>query len=547
MIVAALWLRLAHPAGDAHPWAYTTDEGTYSYAARNAIKHGSWFPDEAKYALVTPLFSAGQFLLAKFLAWPSDIVRYRAVSILSGFLSALLLSLMIEGRGYRLAATSLGLVSFIGIVHSRMAIAEPMLTLFLQLTVLAAWQALRGGGMVFSILAGMLSFACFLIKPNGLFIVAVPVLAPFICSNKSHFVSRYMAGLVGGMLIVASLWIVFIGLPLWAEWKQMNAALTSYAISNMSFHPHVWFGSAINLMMDPSLHTMPFLWPFALAWCLNFIWRFFRGREREPMESLLFLWLILGLGMLSPTQYHPARWLLVLFPPILIAGLRFLQQKETPRALAVSVLGALLFSAVYSKYVFGRFLETGGFFYPVFGLFSHVLPAAFTILVLGGCYGVYFLLFGSSDKKAALLTSVVALEIILQFSLQAMPDMDRYRSLNPWREVAKDVESRLKEDDVISGDLVQDFALYSDLRVLPTYLLLDETDDTSVRRFFLRQNIQPTHFVLVGFKIPYWREHMPDFMGRLDEAGTYNLHVGGTGRQIVYIYKIRSDPSALVP
>ena len=62
LIVLGFGLRFYKPAADPPQWSYifNTDEGHYSYNTLNKAKDGKWFLDEAKYALVTPLFSVAR-------------------------------------------------------------------------------------------------------------------------------------------------------------------------------------------------------------------------------------------------------------------------------------------------------------------------------------------------------------------------------------------------------------------------------------------------------------------------------------------------------
>ena len=146
--VVGLALRFHHLEADAPSWSYVynTDEGHYSYTAHNRLALGHWFVNEAKYGLITPLFSFAQFAVAAIRGGEPSIVSYRLVSALCGVLSCGLMALFFRDNFRRLAVVALASVSFMGFVHSRLGITEMMLTLMAQITALAAWRAFARGG-----------------------------------------------------------------------------------------------------------------------------------------------------------------------------------------------------------------------------------------------------------------------------------------------------------------------------------------------------------------------------------------------------------------
>src|SRR5262249_10914055 len=123
-------LRLYRPAADPPSWfyVYNTDEGHYSYNTHNKIKYAHWFVNEAKYALITPLFNLAQYLVAAGLPSQPNIIRYRAISILSGVLFCFALQYLFRQAFIKWTAVALGSISFMGVVHSRLGIPEMMLT-----------------------------------------------------------------------------------------------------------------------------------------------------------------------------------------------------------------------------------------------------------------------------------------------------------------------------------------------------------------------------------------------------------------------------------
>ena len=541
IIISGFGLRIYKPQADPPDWNYifNTDEGHYSYNALSKLKHGHWFPDEAKYALVTPLFSAGQYFVALLLEGQSDIVRFRAISIISGIISSLFIAFFLEGKMFRIAGVALASISFMSVVHSRLGITEMMLTLFLQLTVFFAWQGGKNSSIFFSFLAGLGAAACFMIKPTGGFILPVIIIAPLISHTLDHHMKLYWKGVGGGVLLGISLWLFVIGIPYWDEWRNMLAATISFGKESIVLSPMSVLKSISTFLFSPALQSMPLLWPLSISWCFFFFLPRFKKKQVDFLEALIFLWLFFGIGVLGFAAYQPGRWQLFLLPPIIVAGLRFLQCNPRFFVMVISLIFALALSVFYSKFFIGRFLQIGGEIHPGYGMFSNVFSGSAAVLVF---FGVYFLLrrLKGLERWQSVSCSVIVLELVVQCFFHGMVTLPSYKHPSQWSNVAVDTEKLIGRDKIISGIIVQNLALYSDINVIPTFYVLKGNDDKSVEEFYSRQPRLPSYFMMDDVEYKKWRANAPNFVNNLEEARRYVLNIGGLGRRVFLIYKIKS-------
>lgn len=541
IIVLGFGLRFYKPAADPPLWGYVynTDESHYSYNTLTRLKYGQWFPDEAKFALVTPLFSAFQYFCATFLKNQPDIVRYRAINIVSGILSCLVMAFFINGKWMRFIAVVLASASFLGVVHSRIAIPDMMLTFFLQLTILAAWQSYQQRNFICSYLTGLLSVSCLMIKATGILILPVILLAPLICYTPDSNRKVYWLGVIAGVISGFSLWAVFIIIPFWNEWYHMMSVPFSSNFRYVSFDLTKMIKSYSKLLLSPAFQTMPLLWPLALCWCGASFLPQLKKKKSTFLDSLLFLWILGGIAMVGSASYQPARWHIILFPPVILAGLRFFQSNPGRNIKIFSFLFAGSLSVVYSIFVADRFLEVGEQIHPENGLFSHVIPAAIAFFIIVATYHI-IKKFGRESWQA-IACAVIVLELSVQSMFHLTFMVPSYYRQSQWTNIATDMEKlMMKKEDIITGDIVQNLRLYSDINILPTYHIQGKVDDESIRNFYSRQNRLPTYYLIIDFKQSKYRADAPRLMKSLQEVQRYSLYIGGVGRRVLHVYRIKS-------
>lgn len=541
--VAALgWAMRGYRLGaDPSAWSYVfnTDEGHYSFNTQNRLNHGRWFVDEAKYALITPLFSLGQWAVAAAAPGPYRIAHYRAISVVCGVASCLAMALFFRRRAMRCAAVALASLSFVGIVHSRLGIPEMMLTLFAQLSVAAAWYAHRRRSVALAVLGGALAAGCVFIKPTGVIMLPVLLAAPLMCTMSGKRRMRYWLGVLCGMALAAVLWAAVILIPWWDSWRYMNAAATSMGRESIGDNPLDLVKSFSRLLVSPALQTMPLLWPLSLCWCVIVGAAVVRRKRVQLLDALLILWLLAAAGMVGMSSYQPCRWQVILFPPVICAGLRFVMNQRR-RMIAVSaVCLALLLSAAYTRTMAAPFFQFSGRGEPAAGMLSHIHLLGLCLLVAAAGFAVTRSF--TTRKWHAFAGAVVAVELTVQALFLYAYQWPTYGQTNQWHRMAEQLETMSAAGDVnFTGDLVQDLSLRADIRVMPTYYLVTRPTDESLRAFYSRQASVPTHALLIYATAAKYRRDAPLFFNCLTPLQMHRLYIGGLGRRTVVLCRFNS-------
>lgn len=543
LIIAGFGLRLYRPAADPPPWlyVYNTDEGHYSYNTHNKTKYRQWFVNEAKYALITPLFNLAQYFVAAGLPNQPNIVRYRAISILAGVLFCLALQYLFEQPFIKWTAVALGSISFMGVVHSRLGIPEMMLTLLLLVTALLAIEGEKRQSLLLHTVTGLAAGACAVIKPTGVLILIVLITVPALCRAMGGRRNRYFSGIAAGVLLSGFAFFLIVVIPHYADWLKMVSAATSFGRGSVEPDLAGLLGSLFFFLLSPAMQTMPILWPMALCWSIFVFLPRLKNGENDFEETLLFLWLCFGIVMLGLPSYQPPRWQLLIFPPVTAAGFRFLLQIRTPVAMTAALVLAVIISATFSGVHGGGLLRLEGEIRPGYGMFSHVV----TFAIAGSAFllAVFAARIFNMGWRTGILWGAVLLEISVQMMLHSVYMKPAYFRESQWVGCSYALE-RLKrsENDLFAGSMVQDLSLHADIRVLPTYYVLDEEqlDDGSVRDFFLRQNQIPDYFLLLDSEHPLWIQKAPLFMRSLEATGGCELLIGGLGLRNLYVYRLTS-------
>jgi hypothetical protein len=544
LIILGFGLRLYRPAADPPRWlyVYNTDEGHYSYNTHNKAKYGHWFVNEAKYALITPLFNLAQYLAAEALPNQPDIVRYRAISILCGVLFCFALRYLFGPGFIQWTSVALGSISFISIVHSRLGIPEMMLTLGMLVTALLAIEGEKRRSFVLYVMTGVAAVACVAIKPTGVLILTVLITVPLLCRKMGSSRNKYFLGIVGGILLGGAVFFLIVVLPQPYDWLKTVSAATSFGRS--SFEPTLLgiVGSLSSFFLSRAMQTMPILWPMALCWCIFVVLPRLTNRQNEFQETLLFLWLCFGIAMLGLVSYQPARWQLLIFPPVIAAGVRFLRQIQSPVLITTALTLAVIISVASSLDHGGGLLRLEGEIDPGHGVFSHGIT--FVIASLAFLLPVLTARVFHGGWRTGVLCGALLLEITVQLMLHSVYMKPTYFRESQWGACSRALEALGRsESDLFAGSMVQDLSLHSNIRVLPTYYALDETnnlDDSSVRDFFVRQSSIPRYFLLLDIEHPLWAEKAPIFMSNLEAIERCQLLVGGIGLRNLQIYRFKS-------
>lgn len=537
---AGLTFRFYHLQADPPYWGliYNTDEAHYSYTAHNKLLFGHWFVNDAKYGLMTPLFAFTQYLVALIAqSDPSSVVTYRLVSAISGIVSCLLMTLFFKERWQQLTAVAIASISFMLFVHSRMGITEMLLTLMLQIAVLAAAQSFLRNNILLATISGVAAIGAIMVKPTAMFISPIFIIAPLLCRATIRTHRSYWLGLGSGIAVAFALWISIVIAPNWEAWRYFTMHGSAAGREGMSFGfstvENLW-----NFILSPGLITLPFLWPLALCFCFaSWLPQWWR-KENTFLDTLVVLWILTGIGILGITDFQPVRWQILLFPPVIYAGLKFLQEMQKPVMVAVGLITVVALSLIYSIHVPGQILASGEI-NPGAGILGYSTVTLTIGIVF--CAGYFFSRFAGCIRWQQLARGIIAAEIAMQCWFHAKLTVPSFNRPSLWEAAAKDLKTLPSADTAIfSGELTQDFSLRAKIHTLPTYYLLDDVTDASLRDFFTRQSSKPDYFIVIDASASNLTVHAPAFANSLEVVRRYPLIIGGIGFHNVFVCHFKS-------
>ncbi len=541
LILSGFGLRLYSLSADPPHWMYVfnTDEGHYSYNTHNKLKYGQWFVNKSRYALITPLFSFLQYLVATTIDTQESIIRYRAVNVLCGILSCFLMALMFREKWMRTAVLVISAWSFMGVTHSRIGIPEMMLTVFFQVTILLAWQGHKRDSILLIFFSGLTAIAAIGVKTTGVLIVPAVIIAPLLHLSEKNRLWKYGAGLFTGLTCGLIIWATLVIVPNWSSWNYMQEMATQYGRSSISFSPVLLLKSIGGFILSPALQTIPALWPMALCWCFLLYIPKIRKQSADFLDTLVFLWIFCCFAGLGLPSYQPARWQLLIFPPTIYAGLQFIRLNKNDKITFFSFLLAVSISIMASTLVSKVFLATSGPISPHRGIFSHSVLAFIAFIAV---FATYFPAKKfHKEKWKAVALAVIVLNLVVQIQLFAAYTVPFYSHKNQWHKISAYLEGlSQKENAIFSGDLVENIALHADIQVIPTFYLLEGKNDVSLKKLFKDVKELPTHFIISEGHIKRFQVEAPNFMKSLKVINRFPLVIGGYGRRRIFIFQFTS-------
>lgn len=534
-ILLGIFVRCYAPGAPSPAWdyIYNTDEGHYSYCAHNMVNHGKFFMNDAKYALANPLFSFVQYLFAAPWGDESGIARYRAVSIVAGIAMSLLIGLFFPKGYLRRGAVALAMLSFMGVVQSRYGIPDTLLAATMTGCILLAARGGTGGSRAYLFFAGIAAVACAAVKFTGIVMIPVLLILPIACRTLPIPRLLYYRWIALGIATAGLILAIAVIYPDPAGWLHFHNESLRFARENANSNPLDFARGIKSMMLSPALHTLPILSVAALAWLIViFIPKCTRG-QADVDETLLALWLAASVCALASSRYQPSRWQIILLMPTLIAGLKyFLDEKRRLGAMGVPVLALLALPLYHSLY-------------PDSGL--NFTPALLLIVIVAPVIGVLCTARLKAQWRPAVISILIAFELIWQIHLLAAHVLPTYRMADPWRDAAEVVRS-LKADSefCLTGNMVQDLSLRAPINVIPTYYALDDKNmtDESLRSFYRRQSPPPTHVLFFRGDYNQWSGLAPGFIANLEPVGKVELNVGEIGWSTLVLFKIK-DPGWL--
>lgn len=325
LVSRLLWL-------DADPWPLLdwssgiwTDEGFYTYNARNATLFGQARLDEFNNQNLMPVLDLAQRLV--FGVFGVHLSSARSLSVLASFLALFFFTDALRRvAGKKTALLGLALlgtdVFFWG--YSRLALMELPATL----VHCAALWCLTLGNARGRVVAGVLAAATLAFKATYAIFLPVPFLA--LGWGERRRVLPYATGALVGLTLYGALW----GIPHRTEIAHMT---NFYRTRQSQPRSVAEAGRCVSYALFASqrgtkrylLHCLetqaPVVTTLGLIGLCGIGWR---RRKRDLLWRALVAWTVLGMGSLMLTRYIPTRYLL-LFSPALI-GLATLTLPRLP-------------------------------------------------------------------------------------------------------------------------------------------------------------------------------------------------------------------------
>ena len=313
---------------------HNQDEGNYSQNARNFVAGHHWINDETNFFLLSPVFS---FLQLPFLAiFGVHFWTFRAVNAVASLLTILIGYLFLKdiaGKKAAIIFTLLLGLNFLYLVHNRIAIPETTQGLFLLGAVVSFFYAsLRQNPWLF-FLAGIFSTLAFLTKASAVVIFAVIAIS-FLGNVAKTFLQDRHISLANLSQLLA--------LPIACYMLGVASLLAAYHAFMVRPHAALYQIAKQNLidLNAPQLHNLRDLtylkelavsfwqggeanvwiyFPIPLIFCVWFVAKFSKKylQNRETLlETILVVWLLVGLADFFIVGYKPARFFVVYLIPI---------------------------------------------------------------------------------------------------------------------------------------------------------------------------------------------------------------------------------------
>lgn len=312
------------PALDWNPGIWT-DEGFYTYTARNAVLFGHANLDEWNNRLLSPLLEGVQRFV--FAQWGVSLISARAISVAASFLALVFFAdALRRWFGPRIGWTALLLLGGEAtlIFYNRLALLEtPALALVCAALWALSWERPAGW-----LVAGFLAAGVVGIKTTFLLFLPVPPLVWAWRWRSPLFRAApllwYGTGALAGMGLYLALW----GIPHGAEIWRLN-----HFYATRQSAPH-GLGQSLRLGMQsvggcrkgllqfletrsPVLTTLALLG--LLAAPMQEV-RTQRAARRQDVLRLFWLWAILVWLALGFSRYAPTRYYLVMYPALARTG-----------------------------------------------------------------------------------------------------------------------------------------------------------------------------------------------------------------------------------
>jgi 4-amino-4-deoxy-L-arabinose transferase-like glycosyltransferase len=322
-------------------WAKYTDEGWYGDAAIRHYLRGTWrLPGDFNPAVALPVWPVVEALVFRFTGVGIVAARALTVGVFAGVLVCAwaLLSVRAEMAGdkplrlvFAAAAILLLTASPFVFVFTRMAILEPLLILFVLLSLLAAYRTrmsrTAGHWAWYSVAVGVLVALMIGTKTTAIFLL--PSVLWMLWSSAGWNARRMLKVTAVCVATVALLWGAYfaalIHRGLLADFRYLFSANAYTGINSATFLATVWTAVSDGMWIGPLIY------PLALLMLLAAM--FHRRTWSDPVFVSLAIW---AAGYMAFMAYHanfqPRYYLVIAVPLVLLAVRGSLHLVEWKRA-----------------------------------------------------------------------------------------------------------------------------------------------------------------------------------------------------------------------
>lgn len=518
------WIDLCWGSG---PW---TDEGYYTYNARNRILFGPAERDQFNNRILSPILDEIQRVV--FTRFGVGLVPARMISVVAGLLA---LAFFWDGlrRRFGTRVARVGLI-FLGleasfVFYNRLALMESPATLVLC----AAFWAWSFGTTVGFAMAGAIAASAIAWKTNYLlFLPLPPLLALWRSARGERDAWREVPAYTLGAVAAIAAYLVLWGLPNAAEIVRMNDFYRAKQSQPRSGTQLLWMirrgliGYHFGLFQR--LETrLPVATTLALAG-LVFLRPLARRprtpRPRRAAELLLGAWLAAGLLFLLVSRYAPTRYYLIFYPAL--AGVAAVTLCRLPALLRLGRRSARARRALAAvAFPLGFHLIQ-----PVCIVLAPIRPFQVAIGAACGALAYGVALRGLPRLRPA-LAPAAAMALFLAVSLGQVGVWWATRR-HQTRDASAILARILKPGQRLVGDWTPELCLENRLRAIPVFVGLANDDDPvrNLRADYLLVTQTP-------YPIALWNGFAPQVVRPENHVET--LHVGG------YAIKVYRVPDAV--
>lgn len=371
IILLGAYLRFSYLSADPPTdlsWSLSpyTDEGAIAINARDKVLFGQWKMDDFFRMGISSLLSAIYFFIFKLFG--IGFIQIRVLPVLTSLGSILLVFFLLkrEKSIYSAVFSSFFLsITYIYIMHNRLALEETSLLFFLLLSLL--FLQLGKDKRFYFLLSGFtFVLAVLFVKISGLFFLFIMFLefVRWIWMEKEEkkkklwqSLSYFVLGFAGGLII----WLLLVLLP-------YKNAVIGYIQAGALKSPA---GNAANLgaylrgiitlgISDKLFPRLFFIFIFSFLYILYWVRNIGEKiKSSTSMEFVSVCWVVFGIIFLSYPNYHPIRYQLLLVPPLcILAGFfveKMIETKKIRISSGVNPLSLILQFLILVVFIYGLY------------------------------------------------------------------------------------------------------------------------------------------------------------------------------------------------